>query len=100
LQGVARTSITYFSHALITLLLLQPNQGALTVDAQAVDATFSIENISFYKDSKLATDLTAEADWARRGLYIGPQVSLQGISLCAAPILTPLRIPVPHSSRH
>lgn len=32
-----------------------------------------IENITFYKDDKLATDLTAESDWARRGLYIGPQ---------------------------
>lgn len=47
----------------------------MTIDAQAVDGAFSIENISFYKDAKLATDLTAEADWARRGLYIGPQVS-------------------------
>lgn len=46
----------------------------MTIDAQAVDGAFSIENISFYKDAKLATDLTAEADWARRGLYIGPQV--------------------------
>ncbi|UZJ56003.1 hypothetical protein CBS101457_005323 [Exobasidium rhododendri] len=55
------------------ITISKPNQGALTVDAQAVDATFSIENISFYKDSKLATELTAEADWARRGLYIGPQ---------------------------
>jgi complement component 1 Q subcomponent-binding protein len=57
------------------ITISKPNQGALTVDAQAVDGTFSIENISFYKDSKLATELTAEADWARRGLYIGPQVS-------------------------
>ena len=56
----------------------QPNQGALTIDAQAVDGTFNIENISFYTDSKLATELTAEADWARRGLYIGPQVRVDG----------------------
>ena len=34
-----------------------------------------IENISFYDDAKLGTDLTAEADWKRRGLYIGPQVN-------------------------
>lgn len=45
----------------------------MTIDAQAVDGDFNIENISFYKDPKLATELTAEADWARRGLYIGPQ---------------------------
>ena len=24
-------------------------------------------------DEKLASDLTVEADWARRGLYVGPQ---------------------------
>ncbi len=33
-----------------------------------------IDNISFYSDSKIGTDITAEADWKRRGLYIGPQV--------------------------
>jgi complement component 1 Q subcomponent-binding protein, mitochondrial len=30
--------------------------------------------MSYYKDSKLMTDLTTEADWKCRGLYIGPQV--------------------------
>lgn len=52
-----------------------------------MDGTFSIENISFYRDSKLATDLTAEADWARRGLYIGPQVSFK----CGTGNLTTLK---------
>ncbi|CCO26954.1 Mitochondrial acidic protein mam33 [Rhizoctonia solani AG-1 IB] len=32
-----------------------------------------VDNISFYKNAKLATELTSEADWKRRGLYIGPQ---------------------------
>lgn len=40
------------------------------------DGHFVIENISFYEDKKLGTDLTAEADWKRRGLYIGPSVSV------------------------
>jgi complement component 1 Q subcomponent-binding protein len=35
---------------------------------------FVVENVSYYNDGKLATDLTPEADWKRRGLYIGPQV--------------------------
>jgi len=35
---------------------------------------FVVENVSFYGDAKLGTDLTAEADWKRRGAYIGPQV--------------------------
>ncbi|ETW77814.1 hypothetical protein HETIRDRAFT_67203 [Heterobasidion irregulare TC 32-1] len=47
--------------------------GALTIDAMCQEGTFLVDNISFYKDSKLATELTAEADWKRRGLYIGPQ---------------------------
>src|ERR1700722_14820440 len=32
--------------------------------------------MSYYRDAKLGTELTAEADWSRRGLYMGPQVSL------------------------
>ena len=38
------------------------------------EGLFVIENISFYADAKLGTEMTAEADWKRRGLYIGPQV--------------------------
>ena len=40
----------------------------------AQEGLFVIENISFYADGKLGTEMTAEADWKRRGLYIGPQV--------------------------
>ncbi|KAI0320592.1 mitochondrial glycoprotein [Amylostereum chailletii] len=47
--------------------------GALTIDAMAQDGAFMIDNVSFYKEGKLATELTAEADWKRRGIYIGPQ---------------------------
>ncbi|CEH17648.1 regulatory protein suaprga1 [Ceraceosorus bombacis] len=52
---------------------MHEGKGALTLDAQAEDGQFTVENISYYKDAKLATDLSADADWARRGLYIGPQ---------------------------
>ena len=48
--------------------------GALAFDAMAQEGLFVIENISFYSDGKLGTEMTAEADWKRRGLYIGPQV--------------------------
>lgn len=47
--------------------------GALTVDAMCQDGAFIVDNISFYSDAKVGTELTAEADWKRRGLYIGPQ---------------------------
>jgi len=46
----------------------------MSVDAVCQEGVFVLDNVSFYKDGKLATDLTAEADWKRRGLYIGPQV--------------------------
>jgi len=36
------------------------------------DGQFIVENVSFYDDAKVGTDLTADADWKRRGLYIGP----------------------------
>jgi len=47
--------------------------GALNIDLMCQEGHFVIENISFYDDAKVGTDLTAEADWKRRGLYIGPQ---------------------------
>ncbi|KAH9172731.1 regulatory protein suaprga1 [Lactarius sanguifluus] len=55
--------------------------GALSLDAVCQEGAFVVENVSFYKDSTLATDLTAEADWKRRGLYIGPQFETLDVSL-------------------
>lgn len=49
--------------------------GAMNVDLICEDNHLSVENISFYDSAKLGTELTAEADWNRRGLYIGPQVT-------------------------
>ncbi|CAE6427090.1 unnamed protein product [Rhizoctonia solani] len=49
------------------------DQGALSIDALAQDGAIVVDNISFYTNAKLATELTSEADWKRRGLYIGPQ---------------------------
>ncbi|KAF9446044.1 mitochondrial glycoprotein [Macrolepiota fuliginosa MF-IS2] len=47
--------------------------GALNVDMVVQEGQFIVDNISFYDDAQLGTELTAEADWKRRGLYIGPQ---------------------------
>ncbi|RDB27863.1 Mitochondrial acidic protein mam33 [Hypsizygus marmoreus] len=47
--------------------------GCLNVDMVCQEGHFIVDNISYYKDATLGTDLTAEADWKRRGLYIGPQ---------------------------
>ncbi|CAD6570102.1 MAG: Mitochondrial acidic protein mam33 [Cyphobasidiales sp. Tagirdzhanova-0007] len=48
------------------------SQGALTIDAVAQDGLFLVDNISLYPDETLALDLTSDADWKRRGLYMGP----------------------------
>lgn len=32
-----------------------------------------LDNVSYYPSVALGTELTAEADWKRRGLYLGPQ---------------------------
>ncbi|KIP06473.1 hypothetical protein PHLGIDRAFT_106952 [Phlebiopsis gigantea 11061_1 CR5-6] len=55
--------------------------GALTIDAMCQDGTFVTDNISFYPDAKVGTELTAEADWKRRGLYIGPQFDTLDVSV-------------------
>jgi complement component 1 Q subcomponent-binding protein len=55
--------------------------GALSIDAVCQEGGFVVENVSFYNDAKVATDLTAEADWKRRGLYIGPQFESLDLSL-------------------
>jgi complement component 1 Q subcomponent-binding protein len=48
--------------------------GALNIDTMCQDGAFVIDNASFYPDTQLGLELTADADWKRRGLYIGPQV--------------------------
>lgn len=40
-----------------------------------------VDAISFVKDAKVGTDLTVEADWKRRALYLGPQFDTLDISL-------------------
>ncbi|TFK21317.1 regulatory protein suaprga1 [Coprinopsis marcescibilis] len=55
--------------------------GALNVDMVVQEGHFLVENVSFYDDAKVGTDLTAEADWKRRGMYIGPQFDTLDIGL-------------------
>ncbi|KAI8974897.1 mitochondrial glycoprotein [Pilobolus umbonatus] len=50
-------------------------QGAVTVDTVAQDGEIAVESVMYYKDGKLADEQSAEADWQRRGLYMGPQFS-------------------------
>lgn len=48
--------------------------GALTIDAVAQDGMFLVDNVTLYPDEQVANELTPEADWKRRGLYMGPAV--------------------------
>ncbi|KAF8556815.1 mitochondrial glycoprotein [Imleria badia] len=48
-------------------------KGALNVDLTCQHGAFLVNDISFYPGAQLGTQLTAEADCARRGLYAGPR---------------------------
>lgn len=55
--------------------------GALNIDLSCQDGQFVIENISFYDDAKVGTELNVENDWKRRGLYIGPTFDTLDVGL-------------------
>ncbi|KAJ3813252.1 mitochondrial glycoprotein [Lentinula aff. lateritia] len=55
--------------------------GSLAIDMMCQEGQFVVDNIAYYKDGSLATDLTAEADWKRRGIYMGPQFDTLDIGL-------------------
>lgn len=63
------------------LVLQTSGPGAMNIDMMVSDGAFTIDNISFYENAKVGTDLTAEADWTRRGLYIGPQFETLDLSV-------------------
>jgi complement component 1 Q subcomponent-binding protein len=55
----------------------QPQSDAgLAIEAALQDGAFVVEGASYFADSKMATESSADADWKRRSLYLGPQVSL------------------------
>lgn len=47
----------------------------MTIDAVAQDGMFLVDNVTLYPDEQVGTELTPEADWKRRGMYMGPAVS-------------------------
>ncbi|KAJ4490263.1 mitochondrial glycoprotein [Lentinula aciculospora] len=55
--------------------------GSLAIDMMCQEGQFVVDNITYYKQGSLATDLTAEADWKRRGIYMGPQFDTLDIGL-------------------
>ena len=65
---------------LVTHLVKTTGPGALNVDTMCQEGAFVIDNASFYPDTQLGLELTADADWQRRGLYIGPRVRVPDAS--------------------
>jgi len=55
--------------------------GAISIDTIVQEGAFVIEHISYYDDAKLGTELTPDADWKRRGLYMGPSFDTLDVSL-------------------
>ncbi|KZV98167.1 mitochondrial glyco protein [Exidia glandulosa HHB12029] len=64
-----------FSYPIRTsITITKPSsKGALVIDALAQDGAFLADSIAYYSDASVANGAGAEADWARRGLYFGPQ---------------------------
>ncbi|KAF8312107.1 mitochondrial glycoprotein [Clavulina sp. PMI_390] len=66
----------------VAFTISKTGKGALSVDAILdQEGTFVVDNISYYDNAKVATENTAEADWTRRGLYIGPQFDHLDVSV-------------------
>ncbi|KAI3613954.1 regulatory protein suaprga1 [Moniliophthora roreri] len=55
--------------------------GALSIDMLTQEGGFIVDNVTYYRDTKLATELSAEADWKRRGIYLGPQFETLDVGL-------------------
>jgi complement component 1 Q subcomponent-binding protein len=64
---------SYPVHAVV--IIEKSGKGALSIDITSQDGAFMINNVLFYKDGKLATDKSSEADTKRQSLYLGPEFS-------------------------
>ncbi|KAJ6256572.1 hypothetical protein Dda_8436 [Drechslerella dactyloides] len=58
--------------ARLNITIEKSKSGALQVEAIAQDGMIIVENVHYHPSVELATAQTAEADWERRGRYVGP----------------------------
>lgn len=58
--------------AQLEVTIEKSGKGALQIDATAEDGQISVQNVSYYPESKLASPETAELEWLAGGLYSGP----------------------------
>ncbi|CDU24643.1 probable Mrb1-Mitochondrial p32 Family Protein [Sporisorium scitamineum] len=57
----------------VSATVTKPSGGAIMMDAFVQDGELNIDNIAYYKDTEMATRMDADADFKRRGFYLGPQ---------------------------
>ncbi|KIS65802.1 mitochondrial p32 family protein [Mycosarcoma maydis] len=57
----------------ISATITKPAGGAIVMDGFVQDGDLNIDNIAYYKDKEMATRIDADADFQRRGFYLGPQ---------------------------
>ncbi|KIM91354.1 hypothetical protein PILCRDRAFT_810627 [Piloderma croceum F 1598] len=55
--------------------------GALVIETLCQEGSFIIDALSFFKDAKVGTEISANAEWKRRALYLGPQFDTLDISV-------------------
>lgn len=58
--------------ARVHIAIEKPGSGSLLVQTVAQDGVFEIEDISFFDKPELTNAETAENDWIKQGLYVGP----------------------------
>ncbi|KAJ1021910.1 hypothetical protein NDA16_003672 [Ustilago loliicola] len=56
----------------VSATITKPTDGALMVDAFMQDGEVHVDNIAYYQDKALATKIDADADFARKAVYLGP----------------------------
>jgi complement component 1 Q subcomponent-binding protein, mitochondrial len=56
----------------VNVTIEKDGKGALQIETVAQDGMIMIDNVYFYVDGKLADVKTADLDFKRRGLYMGP----------------------------
>jgi complement component 1 Q subcomponent-binding protein len=56
-------------------VLQTTHPGALHADLYCADGAFDVANVAYYKDARVATELSIASDWERRTLWTGPLVS-------------------------
>lgn len=50
----------------------KPGKGTLQLEMVAQDGNITMENVYYFEKAELADAKTADQDWSRRNLYLGP----------------------------